>query len=85
MITAAMFEHLDPKQHANSFAYTISALALTARLALENETSGTAAEQVKVAAVATTLEVIEVLASVVIDGSEHLETRLRRADELRAA
>lgn len=71
MITSKMFEHLDAKQHANGFAYTAMSLAYVARLALENDTTGAGmSPAVTAGAVSETLEVIEALLAVVIDGTD---------------
>ena len=76
MIDASFFTKLEPTQHCVAFTYAAMALASTCRIALENDTSSIR-DIDKAAAVATTLEVMEALMSVVIDGAEQMEKTLK--------
>lgn len=72
MIKADIFKDLEPSEHVTAFAYVAQSLTLTARLALENDGSGVSAV-VRCGQVANTLELVEAMLAVVIDGGELLE------------
>lgn len=80
MKTSFSFEGLfrtdAPEAWSQHVAYTVSSLIRTARLALENETSGLCRDDQKFHAVADTLEIAEALNSIVIDGTETLQRGL---------
>ncbi|WP_265502210.1 hypothetical protein [Paracoccus beibuensis] len=63
----------EPMQWANHVAYAVGSLILTARLALENDSSGICNEDQKANAVADVLEIAEALNDVVIEGAEFLQ------------
>ena len=62
-----------PERWSQHVAYTVGSLIRTARLALENDTSGMCGDNEKFHAVADTLEIAEALNSIVINGTEKLE------------
>lgn len=77
MIDRDTFKHIDAGQNCSLFAYTVNGLVHTARLALENETSGGTLEQ-RQSSAAIVLDVVEAMMAVVIDGSEMMERELGR-------
>lgn len=66
---------MNPVEHCVAFTYAVQSMATTCRIALENDTSGIA-EGFKSACVAHTLEVVEAMLSVVLDGAERMEKKL---------
>lgn len=75
MIDARVFEDVNPVEHCVAFTYAVQSMAFTCRVALENDTSGIE-EGLKAASVAHTLEVMEAMLSVVLDGAERMEKKL---------
>lgn len=69
MITIKQLREADPRELADPLSYVVYALIRTARLALENETSGECAK----ACVASTLELAEALSIEMGNGCELLE------------
>lgn len=76
MIDVEAFKGIDRDTHCVNFAYIAAAVARMSRYALENETSTGNPEQLQ-SDVATTLEIVEALMAVVIDGSEDFQRRLK--------
>jgi len=69
-----------PERHAESLSYTVDALIACARLALDNETSGSALRDRASYAVEETLMVAQALMGVVSVGIENLQHEQRRKD-----
>lgn len=65
----------DPTQWAEQLAYHVQAMILTARLALDNETSGDTMAAGRLDAVERTLNVAGALMAVVTEGTELLSRR----------
>ena len=76
MVTLEELRKAAPEDMACNAAYLASSLAVTIRLALENEMGGAGSEQ-KVSAAANSLNLLHELLTVVIDGTEVLERRCK--------
>jgi|TARA_R110000796_G_scaffold206382_2_gene322745 hypothetical protein len=85
MKTSFSFEGLfradAPAGWSQHVAHTVSSLIRTARLALENDTSGLCGDNEKFHAVADTLEIAEALNSIVIDGTDKFEIAFQKEAE----
>lgn len=74
MICASIFENLDPAEHGQSVAYTVGAMIYTARLALENDTSGVNDVNRRFA-VAAVLEAAEAMMPIIDLGMQQLQMK----------
>ncbi|MBT0781169.1 hypothetical protein [Paracoccus sp. pheM1] len=70
----------EPEIYAESLSYTVEALIATARLALDNETSGSELRDHASYVVEETLAVAQALLGVVSVGIEDLQREQRRKD-----
>lgn len=70
----------EPEIYAESLSYTVEALIATARLALDNETSGSDLRDRAIYVVEETLAVAQALMGVVSVGIEDLQREQRRKD-----
>ena len=77
MIPSGAFNHLPPTKHAASFAYAAQSMIIATRLALENDASG-ADPVVKCSVAANTLEMVEAMLSLIIDGTDTLDAMHRK-------
>ena len=78
MITRDMFKDVVPEEHCLSFAYTVNALARIGLLTAENDASGIISEVQKEADLATLVQMINAMMTVVIDGAEDLAARAKK-------
>lgn len=76
MVTLEELRKAAPEDMACNAAYLASSLAVTIRLALENEMGGAGSEQ-KVSAAASSLGLLHEPLTVVVDGTEVLERKCK--------